>query len=58
MRNLVEYPVTKVEIMLCLKEIMDDCDQELIGDMRPLLINEAIKHVRASKLKLSNIGTV
>lgn len=58
MRNLLEHPVTKDEIVLCLLALTVDFDPDLVGDMRPMLIREAIKHVRGSALKLSDLGTV
>lgn len=45
MRNLIQYPVTKEEIIGCLKEFAKEVDPEttgLCGDMRPILLAEAI----------------
>ena len=59
MRNLKEYPVTKDEIISFLEEIYAEGMHEMVvGDMAPVLIKEAIKHVRGSKLELSDLGTV
>lgn len=59
MRNLKEYPVTKEEIEKYLKFLADEIDfQEHVGDMGPLLLREAIRHVRGSTLELSDLGTV
>jgi len=62
MRNLKEYPVTKEEIIDLLLIYADieriKGEGQAIGDARPLLLNEAIKHVRGSKLELSDLGTV
>lgn len=59
MRNLKEYPVTKEEIISFLEEIYEEGMHEIVvGDIAPLLLNEAIKHVRGSKLQLSDLGTV
>ena len=43
MRNLLQYPVTKQEIINCLKEFAAEASpEESCGDMRPLLLAEAI----------------
>ena len=43
MRNLLQYPVTKQEIINCLKEFAAEVSpEESCGDMRPLLLAEAI----------------
>ena len=45
MRNLIQYPVTKEEIIGCLKEFVKEVDPEttgLYGDMRPILLAEAV----------------
>lgn len=46
MRNLEQYPITTDEIIQCLKVLMDDVAYEktgLVGDMRPLLLANAIR---------------
>ena len=60
MRNLKEYPVTKEEIIECLTRLVDDYYHQVpvCGDMTFMLVTEAIKHVRGSKLELSDLGTV
>lgn len=48
MRNLVQHPITTEEILDCLKEFLSEVDPEktrLCGDVRPLLLREAIKIV-------------
>src|SRR5258705_10061070 len=58
-RNLKEYPVTKEEIVALLEDYKAlALRRGGIGDMRPTLLSEAIKHVRGSKLELSDLGTV
>lgn len=52
MRNILEYPITTKEIIECLEELKKECDPNLIGDMRPLLLDEAIKAVRHNVLLL------
>lgn len=45
MRNTVEYPITKDEIVDCLREFITECVQGktgLIGDIRPILLQKAI----------------
>lgn len=56
MRNLVEYPVTKDEIM----ENMDRLSQEIlkeggVGDMRPLLLREASKLIESQADTISGL---
>ena len=49
MRNLVQYPITGDEIVDYLRSLAADVDPEktrLVGDMRPLLLDEAIRAVR------------
>ena len=42
MRDLGRYPVTKEEVLKCLTEITEEIEkQELIGDMRPMLLKIA-----------------
>jgi len=44
MRNTVEYPITKEEIIACLDEFAEQVDRansHLCGDMRPLLLAKA-----------------
>jgi hypothetical protein len=52
MRNLKEYPVTLDEIVECLQAFKAECDPELVGDMRPTLLDHAIAAVRYRELKL------
>jgi hypothetical protein len=50
MRNLLEYPITKEEIVECLAELARTFDNlELCGDMRPLLLKRAIKIIKSAK---------
>lgn len=54
MRNLQEYPITVDEVIECLKDLKKALSPEitqLCGDMRPLLLDEAIKIVEASSVK-------
>lgn len=49
MRNLVQCPITGDEIVDYLRSLAADVDPEktrLVGDMRPLLLDEAIRAVR------------
>lgn len=49
MRWLNKYPITVDEIVGCLQEIYDQIyAEELIGDMRPLLLKEAMKRIKAT----------
>ena len=46
MRNLVEFPVTKEEVVSCLLDMANDLvnvdpENVLIGDMRPLILRIA-----------------
>lgn len=42
MRNLAEYPVTKKELLECLKNLSISCDAEQsVGDMRSTLLTVA-----------------
>jgi hypothetical protein len=52
MRNLEQYPVTLDEIIDCLETFKTECDPELIGDMRPLLLDMAIAAVQYRMMKL------
>lgn len=46
MRDLRRYPVTIGEIEACLLQLSDEINsQELIGDMRPILLRTAAKIV-------------
>ncbi len=59
MRNLKEYPVTKDEIVALLEDYQAlALRRGGIGDMRPTLLSEAIKHVRGSTAPLTDLGTV
>ena len=49
MRNTEEYPVTKEEIINCLHSLASQISEEgAIGDMRPLLLQEAIAIISAA----------
>lgn len=50
MRNTVEYPVTKKEIIECLYRMANDLDDGRFscGDMRPLLLRHALEIVESS----------
>jgi hypothetical protein len=44
MRNLVEFPITKEEIIGLLRRLQEDFQaEEKIGDMRALLLERTIK---------------
>ncbi len=48
MRDLIRYPITEGEIVECLKTLRDHISaEESVGDMRPLLLEEAIIAVKA-----------
>ncbi len=54
MRNIREYPITKDEIVECLKTMVADLkqlneDQMACGDMRPLLLQKAIDIILTGK---------
>lgn len=52
MRNLVEYPVTKQEIVECLDRLIMERRErrdDLIGDMTPVLLEVAKRIVQASR---------
>lgn len=45
MRNTIEHPITKQEIVECLQELIYDIHYDQpssVGDMRPLLLQKAI----------------
>lgn len=48
MRNLLEYPVTRQEILLFLGRVRDERDPALIGDMSPILCEHVIDIVKAA----------
>lgn len=55
MRNIAAHPVTKEEIVACLKQFGDECDPmktRLVGDMRPFLLAEAIRVVEESNYEM------
>ena len=46
MRNLLEYPITRDEVIECLTKLRESILEEgCIGDMRPLLLTVAIKEM-------------
>jgi hypothetical protein len=54
MRNLQEHPITVDEVIECLKDLKKALSPEITqlgDDMRPLLLDEAIKIVEASGIK-------
>lgn len=56
MRNLLEYPITSVEIEGCLIALADELATEGgVGDMRPLLLREAAKIVSRAVFVTSDI---
>jgi hypothetical protein len=59
MRNLIEYPITKDEIIKCLKEILADVEkkeEESAGSMHPLLLETAIELIRRSEQVIPTLG--
>jgi len=47
MRNLKEFPITKDEIIDCLRQLQEDIIKEdLVGDMRPILLEEAMDIIK------------
>jgi hypothetical protein len=48
MRNLLEYPVTRDEVLECLTRLRADLNPELIGDMTPVLLDHAIAIVKTA----------
>lgn len=47
MRDLVRYPITKIEILECLESLTNDIlEEKCIGDMRPLLLQVAMEIVK------------
>lgn len=56
MRNTAEYPITLTEVIDCLRQFQKDCDPNLIGDMRPLLLRRAIKMVERERFLYGEQG--
>ena len=48
MRNLLEYPVTEQEICDLLLRLKGECDPDLVGDMTPVLLEQARQIVHAA----------
>ena len=47
MRDLVRYPITKIEILECLESLANDIlEEERVGDMRPLLLQVTMEIVK------------
>ena len=56
MRNLVEYPITIGEICQCLDRLSDEINkEERIGDMRPLLLQEASRIILRAGFATSGV---
>lgn len=50
MRNLQQYPITKVEIVECLQELRQNCTSDgVMGDMTPAVLNKAIEIIQAQE---------
>lgn len=49
MRNTVEYPFTLSEVIECLQTFQKECDPELVGDIRPILLQRAIDIVECER---------
>jgi hypothetical protein len=49
MRNLIEFPITLNEVIECLERCKAECNPDLIGDMRPVLLQRAIQIVKREK---------
>lgn len=43
MRNLKQYPITTEEVIERLDRLKSECDEDLFGDMTPLLLDEAMR---------------
>lgn len=48
MRNLLDYPVTRDEVLECLNRLRADLDPALIGDMTPVLLSHAIAVIKTA----------
>lgn len=59
MRDLVQYPVTRAEIVETIKQLADVVDGEnRVGDMRPLLLRQAAQYVAYNQLPVNELGLV
>lgn len=59
MRNIMETPVTKEEIIDTLLRLADEFEgEEKYGDMRPLILKQAAQHVAYSAAPLNEMGLV
>jgi hypothetical protein len=52
MRNLKEFPITKKEISSYLKTLENELPKNRYGDIRPVLLKEAIKIVEKSNYNM------
>ena len=47
MRDLLRYPITKLEVLNCLEDLLEEIQLEQgIGDMRPLLLQVAMEVIK------------
>lgn len=57
MRNLTQYPITLKEITDCLDQCSADInDDEIVGDMRPLLLRTASQILKRLQSVTHDIG--
>lgn len=49
MRNLLQYPITLSEVIECLKQLQKECNPDAIGNMTPLLLQQAIKIIERER---------
>lgn len=56
MRNLDQYPITKSEIVDCMNKMISECDPDLIGDMRPLLLGRAVEIIEGANTLLGEMS--
>ena len=59
MRNLKEHPVTKSEMVELLEGMAEHFQSEqLVGDMRPTLLEQAALHVAYSQALVNELGLI
>jgi hypothetical protein len=57
MRNLLDYPITKEEIVQCLLHLSNELSKdELVGDMRPILLETAARLINESPQNVPAFG--
>lgn len=46
MRNILKYPMTYQEAIQILEQIKEECEPELVGDIRPYAIDWVIERLK------------